>query len=166
MPDPGIRLAPLSPEDGEEVMSIFNYYVDNSFAAYPDTKLPAAFFDHILAMCDGYPTVAAKDASGKTIGFGMLRPYNPMATFRHTAEVTYFLSPEQTGRGIGGQMLDYLIDEAKKMGVRAILASISSKNDISLAFHAKQGFTECGRLREVGYKLGHSFDVVYMQRMV
>ena len=34
----------LGQEDGPRVMEIFNHYVENSFAAYPQEKLPAPFF--------------------------------------------------------------------------------------------------------------------------
>lgn len=47
-----------------------------------------------------------------------------------------------------------------------LLASISSRNEQSLAFHRKRGFVECGRLRDVGVKFGKSFDVVWMQKRV
>jgi L-amino acid N-acyltransferase YncA len=32
-------MSPISNEDREPIIDIFNYYVENSFAAYPETKL-------------------------------------------------------------------------------------------------------------------------------
>jgi phosphinothricin acetyltransferase len=52
------------------------------------------------------------------------------------------------------------------MGITALLASISSLNPGSLAFHRKKGFQECGRFVDAGRKKGRDFDEVWMQRMV
>ena len=161
-----VTLKPMDQNHRQKVMDIFNYYIENSFAAYPERTLPVEFFERFLEMSRLYPAIVAEDEDGVILGFGMLRPYNPMPVFARTAEITYFIKPEATGRGIGKMMLDYLIEEGKKKGVATILAGISSLNPGSINFHARNGFTECGRLKEVGKKKDQLFDVVYMQRMV
>jgi phosphinothricin acetyltransferase len=52
------------------------------------------------------------------------------------------------------------------MGLRTILAGISSLNPKSLAFHERQGFVQCGRFLNVGRKWGKDFDVVWMQKTI
>jgi L-amino acid N-acyltransferase YncA len=96
----------------------------------------------------------------------MLRAYNPFPTFSQTAEITYFIKPGYTGRGIGKKILNYLVAKAKEKGITSIIASISSLNDGSLTFHKKNGFVECGRLREIGNKKDKTFDIIYMQKML
>ena len=160
------RLEPVSVEDGDQIIDIFNYYVANSFAAYPENKVPNEFFQSFLNLTQGYPFLVAKDMSGKVVGFGSLRPYSPFPTFSRVAEITNFISPEHTGIGIGQQILDSLLDQAKKMGIVTFLASISSLNQASLAFHKKNGFVECGCFVGIGQKMGKVFDVVWMQRTV
>lgn len=161
-----VKIAPLTKDCQTEVIDIFNYYVVNSFAAYPEQKLPYEFFDHFLKMCEGYPALTATDEQGNILGFGMLRAYNPFPTFSKTAEITYFVKPGYTGKGIGKRILDSLLAEAREQGLTSVLASISSLNEGSIAFHRKNGFVEGGRLREVGNKKGKTFDVVYMQKML
>jgi L-amino acid N-acyltransferase YncA len=100
------------------------------------------------------------------MGFGMLMAYNPFPTFSHTAEITYFIKPGYTGRGIGKLLLDHLIPKARDKGITCLIASISSNNVESINFHKKNGFIECGRLKEVGRKKGQTFDVLYMQKMM
>ena len=144
------KLQPISVHDREPVLRIFNYYVEESFAAYPADRVSDSFFDALMEKAEGYPTVAAKDEGGTILGFGLLRAHNPIPSFSHTAEITYFVRPEQTSRGIGSLMLEYLLEEAKKKGISSILASISSLNEGSVRFHKKHGFVECGRFRQVG----------------
>ncbi len=161
-----VQLVPITKEYQKDVIDIFNHYVENSFAAYPENKLPYEFFEKFLQMCAGYPAIVAQDENGNILGFGMLRAYNPLSTFSQTAEITYFVKPELTGKGIGKIMLDYLVQEGKKKGLTSILASISSLNDGSMNFHIKNGFVECGRFKNVCKKKGKIFDVVYMQKML
>mgnify|MGYP001099309595 CR=1 FL=1 len=57
-----------------------------------------------------------------------------------------------------------LIEEAVPMGIDSLVASISSKNEESIAFHRKNGFRECGRFEWAGRKNDQDFDIVWMQR--
>lgn len=161
-----VQLEPMTREVREPVVDIFNHYIANSFAAYPDRKMPYEAFDMLQKMSDGYPTVVAKDETGSVVGFGLLRPYNPFPTFSATAEITYFVKAGYTNKGLGGLMLEDLMKKAKAKGISAILANISSLNDSSINFHKKNGFVECGRFQKIGKKNGQIFDVVWMQKML
>jgi L-amino acid N-acyltransferase YncA len=161
---PEHSMRPIEAADRTAVVDLFNYYIENTFAAYPEQRVPYEFFDIFLAACRNYPSVVAEDAGGRFLGFGMLRPHNPMPAFARTAEVTYFITPDATGRGLGSRMLAHLEQEGKKRGITCILAGISSRNPGSLRFHRKNGFIECGRFRNIGRKREMPFDVVWMQK--
>ncbi len=149
------------------VIAVFNHFVEHSFAAYPTEKVGAEFAARLGQIRqDGYPVVTVTGEGGRVLGFGLLRPFHPAGSFRRTAEIGYFLDPSATGQGIGTALLRVLIDRGRDMGLSTILASISSRNEQSLAFHARHGFDEVGRFRAVGEKFGEDFDVVYMQRPV
>ncbi len=158
--------APVSKEDGVAVIDIFNYYVENSFAAYPEDPVAYQFFDLFLNMSAGYPFLVAKDGEGNVLGFALLRPHSPMPVFSRAAEITCFISPQHIGKGIGKAMQERLVHEAREKGMTTILAGISSLNSASLAFHKKRGFQECGRFQKIGRKWGQDFDVVWMQKMI
>ncbi|MDQ7821633.1 MAG: N-acetyltransferase family protein [Candidatus Eremiobacteraeota bacterium] len=157
---------PLSEKNRKAVIDIFNYFVEESFAAYPEHRVDYDFFDVFLKMSEVYPGIAICDDIGATVGFALLRPYHPASTFTRTAEIGYFILPSFTGKGAGTKALHYLVREAEALGVDTIVASISSRNEESIRFHLKNGFTECGRLRRVGRKFGEDFDVVWMQKRI
>jgi phosphinothricin acetyltransferase len=159
-------LGPIMPSDGKAIIDIFNYYIGNTFAAYPENPVPYAFFDNLLETCRNYPTVVARGPGGEIAGFGLLRPHNPMPAFHRTAEITYFIRPEATGRGLGSRMLKELTAGAKERGITTILASISSLNEGSIRFHKRNGFLECGRFSNVAEKKGIVFDTVWMQKVL
>ena len=162
---PDIFLEPLSEDDRLPVVDIFNYYIEHSFAAYPETKMDYSFFDNFLAISAKYPSAAVHEG-GRVTGFGMLRPYSPFGAFRQTAEISYFIHPEFTGRGTGKMLLEHLCGKGKAMGIGNIIAGISSHNENSLLFHEKNGFSRAGCLRRAGKKFGEDFDVVLMQKFI
>ncbi len=61
-------ISPIAPKDREPIINIFNYYVENSFAAFPESKLPYQTFDMFLQMSKGLLTGAIKDQNGKGLG--------------------------------------------------------------------------------------------------
>lgn len=158
---------PMCDKYCDEVIDIFNYYIENSFAAYFENKLPYQFFNKFVEMTKGYPAyVLINKETRKVIGFCFLKPYSPLPVFKETAEVTYFIEKTETGKGIGKEILSLLESEGKKIGVQHLLASISSYNEQSLNFHKKHGFHECGRLHDVGKKKDKKFDVVWMEKEI
>ncbi len=161
-----IHLSPITSADRPAMLELFNHYVQHGFAAFAEQPMPPAFIDRLLDLAKGYPALAAKDPAGRLLGFGLLRAHNPLSTFAHTAEITYFLVPDHTRQGLGTRLLHELVRGAKGKGIRTILAGISSLNEGSLAFHRKHGFVEAGRFRQVCLKKRTLFDVIWMQKML
>jgi len=161
-----ITIEPMTAADRLPVIDIFNFYIENSFAAYLDRKVPYDFFDNFLKAGEGYSAIVAKDETGQVFGFGMLRAFHPFPVFFKTAEISYFIKPGWTGKGVGDLMLTHLTQKAEGKGIITRLASISSLNTPSIRFHKNNGFLECGRFKKIGEKKGRLFDVVYMQKML
>jgi len=152
-------------KDKEQIISIFNYYVENSYAAYPERKVDLGFFDKLRELATGYPLYVIDTPEG-VVGFGLMRRYHSSETFRRTAILTYFIHPAHTRKGLGTKLVSAFAKEAKEIGIDTLLADISSRNTASIDFHKKNGFRECGRLKRVGKKFGGDFDVVWMQKFI
>lgn len=159
-----------STEDIPEMLEVFNYYIENSFASYLETSVGPEFFQVIQSEKDqekdeSFPFYAIEE-NNRIIGIGALRPYFPFPNFRHTGVVSYFILPGHTRKGLGSKMLEKLCIEAREKKMKSLLANVSSKNEASLNFHLKHGFAECGRFREVGVKFGKYFDIIWFQKFI
>lgn len=161
-----VELLPVSADDIEEMVGIFNYYVEHSLATYTETPVSIERFEGLMNFTPGYPALVARDADGAMAGFGLLRPYSPIPAFDHAAELTCFLAKGYTGRGIGSMILQALQSGAAEIGIESIVATVSSLNEGSLRFHLARGFTEQGRLAGIGSRNGRRFDVVYLQKIL
>ncbi len=153
----------MSEENGNDVIGIFNYYAENTFYAYPENKLPVQFYSRFLDIAKTYPAFVIK-CENQIIGFCLLRPYNPFPVFKETAEVSYFIKKEYIGKGIGTAVLKKLEESALNIGIKRLLADISSENEPSIQFHKKKGFYKCGHFKNAGKKFDRYFDVIWMEK--
>jgi len=161
-----MKIVSLEEKYRRSVTELLNYYIINGWAAFPENPVSEVIFDMLLKLAEGYPAVALLDADGSFIGFGMLHAFRPVPVFRTTAELTYFLSPDQRRKGFGKQMLQHFESEAHCMGITTFIASICDKNEASIEFHKHMGFTEQGHLPNIGSRHGKSFGIVYMQKNI
>lgn len=157
-------------KDTEEMLEIFNYYIENSFAAYLELPVGPEFFhnsheENEPNNIEQFPFYVMEE-NNRVIGFGALKPFLPFRNFQHTGVVSYFIRPEYARKGLGTKLLDALCQDAKKKNVKSLLANVSSKNQASLNFHLKHGFVKCGEFKEAGTKFGTYFDIVWLQKFL
>ncbi|MCP5103865.1 MAG: N-acetyltransferase [bacterium] len=148
-------------DDTGAIWEIFNYFVLNSFAAYADKEVPEIF---MAKFAHSAKISFVLEVDNRVVGFACINPYKEFDNFKHTGVLTYFILPEYTRRGLGTRLLNELFDDARKQGITNLLANISSKNEQSLQFHKKHGFTECGLFKNMGTKNGEFFDIIWVQR--
>jgi len=158
-----MKIREMQESDRDAVMRIFNHYAATSFAAYPEGPLPPQFF---VPLREGALSAIVLEEDGGIAGFGLLKPFLPFPAFRNSGMLTYFLAPEAIGKGLGSQLLERLTEDARKKGMTMLVANMSSKNEASIRFHKRHGFSEAGNLADVGEKFGQTFGVLWMQKAV
>jgi len=156
-------IRPAMDADAPEIVRIFNHYVRKSYAAFPDQEIGMPVILRILEQVKDYGCYTV-EVEGRVIGFGMVRPFYPFPNLMAAGEVSYFICPEFTGRGLGGRLIQTLEGRARELGMTSLVARVSSLNRRSIRFHRKHGFSLCGRIRRVGEKFGRTFDVVILQK--
>lgn len=152
--------------DAPALAEVFNYFVKNSFAAYPSIEADESMYQRLKNLAGDFPFYMVLSPHGKAVGFALIRRYHLADTLSHTGEITIFLLPDFTHRGIGTAILKKLEQEAKERGLTILMANASSKNQPSIDFQKRNGFEECGRFRRVGRKFGEEFDLVWMQKFL
>ncbi len=154
------------PDDAAAIAAIYAHYVRTSvatFAAEPPTEQD--WVDAIAQRrADGLPVLVADDG-GAVAGYAQLTHWRPRPAYRFTVEDSIYLHPDHTHRGHGSALLAELLRRAAASGRRQVIAVIAEADDgASVALHRRAGFTEAGRLREVGYKFDRWIDTILMQR--
>jgi phosphinothricin acetyltransferase len=148
------------------INEIYNYYVANCTCTWQvEPWVPAKRAAWFLEHDERHPVTVA-EVDGRIVGWGALSGFRDPHGYRYTVENSVYVSPEAHGRGIGGAILEDLVRRARELGHRCIVAVISADQAASLSLHAKFGFVEMGRLREVGNKFDQWLDVVFLERML
>ena len=99
-------------------------------------------------------------------GFASFGDFRPWPGYALSVEHSVYMEEPARGRGIGSALLQRLIDEARARGKHTMIGGIDAENLASITLHAKFGFTEVGRLREVARKFGNWLDLIFMQRIL
>ncbi|MEU4508639.1 N-acetyltransferase family protein [Nonomuraea wenchangensis] len=154
------------PADLAAVTAINAHYVAHTVITFEETPPTVADWQARLAdlTARGFPFLVA-DVGGEIAGYAYAGPWRPKPAYRHTVEDSIYLAPGHVGRGLGNALLAALIDGATAAGLRRMIAVIADAgDDRSIALHRRHGFTEAGRLTEVGFKLGRWVDTTLMER--
>jgi len=158
---PTIRLA--TADDLTAVNGIYNDYVLHSTCTYQETPEPIEGRWEWFARHGVSHPVTIAELDGQVVGWGALSPYHSRCAYRFTVEDSVYVDRRSHRRGVGRVILADLVARARALGHHAIIAVIDADQAASIGLHARFGFEEVGRFREVGYKFGRWLDVVYME---
>jgi len=163
-----MKIRPARREDVPAILEIYNDAVLTTTATYdyePRTlQHRMQWFDDHQTI--GFPIFVAEDDAGQIVGWSALNRYHDRAGYRFTSENSVYIAANSRGQGIGKLLLAPLIESAKQIGLRAIIAVIDAENAASIRLHARFGFVEVGRFPKVGFKFGRWLDVAYMELLL
>lgn len=92
-------------------------------------------------------------------------PWKPRTGYRFSAEITIYLAPGHTGRGIGRALYAQLFPRLEALDIHAVMAGIALPNAASAALHEAFGLRKVAHFAEVGFKQDRWIDVGYWQRV-
>jgi phosphinothricin acetyltransferase len=153
--------------DADAVAAIYSGYVTTTAISFEAEAVGAEEMAARMAEVTerGHPWLVA-ELAGRVVGYAYAIQFHPRAAYLHTAEVTIYLEPSTTGRGIGAALYSELLPRVRALGFHSTIATIALPNDASVGFHESFGFTAVGRLPEVGRKFDRWIDLGYWQLML
>ena len=161
-----MAIRPTSPGDLDAVREIYAYHVRTEVATFELTPPDRSeWLQRLRAVtAHGLPFLTAT-LDGEVAGYAYCVPWKTRPAYQHTVEDSVYVAPQAVGRGVGGRLLDALLEECAQSGVREVIAVIVDADDsASLALHRNRGFVDAGRLTAVGFKHGRWLDTLLLQR--
>ncbi|MCC7503483.1 MAG: N-acetyltransferase [Flavobacteriales bacterium] len=157
-------IRPATEHDLPAILAIVNEVIANTLAIYayaPQTlEERESWFRGQKA--GNWPVIVA-ELGGQVVGFGSIGMFRTRPAYKYSGEHSVHVHADHRGKGIGGVLLRALIEEAQRLELRTLVGGIDSGNTGSIAFHARHGFVECARMKDVAYKFGRWLDLVFMQ---
>lgn len=160
-----IRSAVLN--DAEVIADIYNHYIRHSVVTFEEVELSVSEMKcRIQAVFDqNLPWVAAEEG-GDLVGYAYASPWHARSAYRHSVEISAYLLPTVTSRGLGTQLYQALFSELKKTAVHTAIGGIALPNKPSVALHEKFGMQKAAHYKEVGFKFDQWIDVGYWQTLI
>ena len=158
-----IVIRPATPDDLTVINAIYNYYVAHSTCVW-ETQ-PCSEAERIAWYQEHGPSmpVLVAEHSGRVVGWSALGSFRAAYTAAGTLEDSIYVHHDFHRQRIGSQLLQALIEAARHLGLRSILANISADQIPSVRLHERFGFQKVAHLRDVGQKFNQRFDAIYLQ---
>jgi len=161
-----VDFSPVTEKDLSAIMEIYNHYILNSTATFHSQELSRKDLEEFLFISHPkYPSFLIKDNNDMN-GYCFLTQYKKRQAYDRSAEVSVYLKPEFTGKGIGLVALNHLETAAKKAGIHVLVATICGENHASIRLMEKSGYSRCAHMKNIGEKFGKILDVVVYQKEI
>jgi L-amino acid N-acyltransferase len=152
--------------DSEAIRAIYNAEVMGSTSTFDIVERTASeqieWLDHHSG---AHPAIVAV-SNGTVCGFGSLSSYKERAAYATSVEDSVYVDAAWRRKGVGGAVLDELVELATRHGFHTVIGRIAGGNEGSVLLHERCGFQVIGVEREVGRKFGRWLDVTIVQRLL
>jgi phosphinothricin acetyltransferase len=157
---------PATHDDVTAINTIYNYYVARSTCVW--ATQPCSEAERKAWYRDRSPSmpVLVSEHDERVVGWGALGSFRAAYTAAGTLEDSIYVHHDFHRRRIGSHLLQALIEEARHLGLRSLLANISADQTPSVRLHEKFGFQRVAHLREVGRKFDKTLDAIYLQLLL
>lgn len=155
-----------TPADAAGIAEIYNHYVASTIVTFEEEPVSTADYAKRIEAVQSasLPWLVAEEAS-RIVGYAYAAKWHARSAYRFSVEVTAYLAPTDTGRGLGTALYGELFPMLETRGFHSMLGGISLPNEASVALHEKFGLRKAAHYREVGFKFGRWIDVGYWQRV-
>lgn len=151
-------------DDAESITNIYNYYVKNTVVSFEEQPIDTATMQQRIddVTNSNLPWLVTED-NGAVVGYAYASMWKSRSAYRHSVEVSAYLLPTHTNRGLGKQLYKELFSILKSLNINTIIGGIALPNPASVALHESFGMEKVAHFKDVGYKFGKWVDVAYWQ---
>lgn len=146
------------------MLAIYEYYVKETAVSF-EYEVPSVeeFTCRLQEHKAVYPWLVWEE-KGEILGYAYAGRAFERAAYSWNAEISCYL--KEKGKGMGRKLYGIIEDILLRQGVRKVYAVVTSANAPSVAFHKAIGYTEVLTYKDVGYKLGQWYDVIWLEKQL
>jgi len=150
--------------DAPLITNIYNHYIEHSGATMEYNKVEPEYFKKKInsTLSSGHFWLVA-EYEGEIIGYAYSGKWNPRDGYKHTCEISIYISPEITTKGWGTKLYTELFTRLKEVNMLVIIAVITLPNEANIKLHEKFGMTKVAHFPRMGIKFDNWLDVGYWQ---
>ena len=150
----------LEKKDIPDVLTIYQLGIDTEIATF-ETITPAV--DEWDKKYHPYLRYVYED-NEQILGWVSITPVSSREVYKGVGEVSIYVHSHAQGKGVGTQLLQHLIEQAKLSGYWMLQASIFEVNTASIQLHKKVGFHVVGIRKGIARKNDKWMNTVLMDQ--
>jgi L-amino acid N-acyltransferase YncA len=146
--------------DFPEVQIIYQLGIDTKNATFETTAPDRDAFEN--KFLNHLRLVATEHT--KIIGWAALSAVSSRCVYAGVCEVSIYVEPTYSGKGIGKKLLSELIARSEKENIWTLQAGIFPENSASIKIHETLGFRKVGYREKIGQMDGVWRDTILLER--
>jgi L-amino acid N-acyltransferase YncA len=160
----GTSIRSVVADDADAIVAIYNHYVAQTIITFEEEPVSALEMRQRIADVQSASLpwlVAGHDST--VVGYAYATKWRARKAYRFSTEVTVYLDPDISGRGIGSMLYSALLTALRERNTHTAMGGIALPNQASVALHEKFGFKKVALFEQVGFKFNRWIDVGYWQ---
>lgn len=159
--------------DAPVLADIYAPYVRNtaiSFEYEPPTY--EVFAGRIAEVLETFPYLAAVRGD-EILGYAYAHPYGVRKAYSHSVELSVYIRRDCRGLGLGRMLyeaMEVLLKAQNVTNLYVLVAGVEVEDAYlthdSQKFHLAMGYEYVGKLHKAGYKFGHWYDMITMEKII
>lgn len=150
--------------DVPAMLAIYAPFVEHTAVSFEyEVPTEAEFARRLEEHQAAFPWLVCEE-NGKVMGYAYAGRAFERAAYGWNAEISCYLAPELRGRGVGRRLYARIEEILTRLGYYKLFAVVTSANAPSVAFHRALGFRDAACFRNVGYKQGGWYDVLWLEK--
>lgn len=153
--------------DAGQIATIYNQGIEDRVATF-ETRLRSEeeMRNWLAARGERYAVLVAVEEQEAVTGYASLNPYSVRECYAGVADISIYIRRDARGRGIGGELMQALVETAEGHGFHKMLLSAFPENAAGIALYRRYGFREVGRFEKQARLDGVWRDVVHMEKLL
>lgn len=150
--------------DVPAMLAIYAPFVEHTAVSFEyDVPTEAEFARRLEEHQAAFPWLVCEE-NGRVMGYAYAGRAFERAAYGWNAEISCYLAPELRGRSVGRRLYARIEEILTRLGYYKLFAVVTSANAPSVAFHRALGFRDAACFRNVGYKQGGWYDVLWLEK--
>ena len=150
-------------DDLEAIVEIYNQAVMQGFTSHEQSLSVEDRVDWFRKHSNKTRPIWVAIGSNQDIcGWVSVRDYYGNPAYRHTAEISVYVSTENRGQGLGSALVDLVNENARSKDILTLIAVIYADNLPSIKLFENKRFERWGLMPSVTHLFGQTKDVVLM----
>jgi len=159
-----IRRASVS--DAASIARIYNEAILTTTATFDTEPKTVEERERWIKSHDDRHPILVAEIDGAVVGWASLTAWSDRPAYAETAESSFYVHSTHRGRGIGRQLKEAIIEEARRLKYHTLIARITAGSAESMHLNESTGYVHVGTLREVGRKFDRLLDVHILQKIL